>query len=90
MENSEIAHELRTWIAEEALTARPDVVLEDNTELLKNGYLDSLLLLRLVAHIEERFGVDVPDEQVLPAHFRNITVMTALIRELQQQTALNS
>jgi acyl carrier protein len=42
-----------------------------------------------VAHIEERFGVEVPDEQVLPLHFRNIVAMTSLIRGLQQQAALN-
>jgi acyl carrier protein len=49
-----------------------------------------LLLLRLVTYMEQRFGVVVPDDQVLPAHFRNIAVMTAFIRDLQQQTALNT
>jgi 2-hydroxymuconate-semialdehyde hydrolase len=87
---SDVSNDLRAWISEEALSARPDITLEDSTELLKSGYLDSLLLLRLVAHIEDRFGVEVPDDQVLPAHFRTIAAMTALIRELQQQTAPNT
>ena len=87
--DTDISNELRTWIDQEALAGRPDINLEDSTELLRNGYLDSLLLLRLVAHIEERFGVEVPDDQVLPLHFRNIVAMTSLIRGLQQQAALN-
>ena len=81
------AVQLRQWVAEEALAGRPDVALDDNTELLKSGYLDSLLMLRLVAYMEERFGVEVPDEEVLPAHFRNVAAMTALVRKLQQQKA---
>jgi acyl carrier protein len=85
--DTDISSELRTWITQEALEARPDVTLEDSTELLKNGYLDSLLLLRLVAHIEDRFGVEVPDDQVLPVHFRNIAAMVVLIHELQRQSA---
>jgi acyl carrier protein len=85
------AVQLRGWIAEEVLAGRPDIKLDDNTELLKSGYLDSLLMLRLVAYMEDRFAVEVPDEEVLPAHFRNVGAMTALVHKLQQQkTALGS
>jgi acyl carrier protein len=81
------AVDLRRWVTEEALSGRPDVALDDNTELLKTGYLDSLLMLRLVAFMESRFGVEVPDEEVLPAHFRNVGAMAALVHKLQQEKA---
>jgi acyl carrier protein len=87
----DISRELREWITTEALSARPDIVLQDSTELLRNGYLDSLLLLRLVAFIGDRFGIEVPDEDVLPANFRTVEAMTGFIIDLQKkQAALES
>jgi len=47
-----------------------DVTLQ--TDLLENGLLDSLLLMDLIFHIEEKYGVRFDSDQVNPSNFRTI------------------
>ncbi|HUL88406.1 MAG TPA: phosphopantetheine-binding protein [Pseudolabrys sp.] len=47
-----------------------DVTLQ--TDLLESGLLDSLLLMDLIFHIEEKYGVRFDSDQVNPSNFRTI------------------
>ena len=47
-----------------------DVTLQ--TDLLESGLLDSLLLMDLIFHIEEKYGVRFDSDQVNPSNFRRI------------------
>jgi pimeloyl-ACP methyl ester carboxylesterase len=51
--------------------------------LLELGVLDSLGLGSLLAFIQERFGVVVPDERVVPSSFADIEHVAALVDELR-------
>jgi acyl carrier protein len=42
------------------------------TDLLETGMLDSLLLMDLIFHIEEAYGVRFDGDQVNPSNFRTI------------------
>lgn len=42
------------------------------TDLLESGLLDSLLLMDLIFHIEEAYGVRFDSDQVNPSNFRTI------------------
>ena len=42
------------------------------TDLLETGMLDSLLLMDLIFHIEEAYGVRFDSDQVNPSNFRTI------------------
>jgi len=42
------------------------------TDLLETGILDSLLLMDLIFHIEEAYGVRFDSDQVNPSNFRTI------------------
>jgi acyl carrier protein len=44
-------------------------------DLLSSGVIDSLGILRLVSFIEERFGVQVPDEDVVYENFHSIRAL---------------
>lgn len=67
------------WIKSEPLAERPEVVIDDQTELLASGYIDSLDMMRLVAFIEERFAVQLPEEQLISSHFRSVTTLAELV-----------
>ena len=43
--------------------------LTDDMDLLSSGILDSLDMLRLVAYIDDTFGIDVPDQDVVYEKF---------------------
>lgn len=51
------------------------VALTEDADLLSAGIIDSLGILRLVAFIEDRFGVKVPDEDVVFENFQSIRAM---------------
>jgi acyl carrier protein len=70
---------IREWIKSEPLAERPEVVIDDNTELLSSGYIDSLDMMRLVAFIEQRFDVPLPEEQLISSHFRTVTTLADLV-----------
>jgi acyl carrier protein len=53
------------------LVSRNTVVQADD-ELLLSGLVDSLGVVRLIAHIEEQLGVKVPPEEVTLENFQTV------------------
>jgi acyl carrier protein len=49
--------------------------LDENEDLLGAGILDSLSILKLVAFVEERFGIQVPDEDVVFDNFKSVSAL---------------
>ena len=62
---------LRSYILESFLFD-PDAKLDDNTSLLQEGILDSTGVLDVVAHVEETFGIEVEDEELVPQNFDTV------------------
>jgi acyl carrier protein len=60
-----------------------ETTLRDDEPLLANGILDSLGVVRLAAFIEERFGIVVPDEALVPEHFATLQRVAALVERLE-------
>lgn len=55
--------------------------IADDQDLLSEGILDSLGILQLVAYINDTFGIEVPDRDVV---FENFHSVKALDDYLQQ------
>jgi len=53
--------------------------LTDDVPLIANRVIDSMGLLRLVAWIEEHFGVTIDDTEVVPANFGTIAGIAELV-----------
>jgi len=75
---------LTDFIKQEILHGR-SIAMNDETDLLASGVIDSLGILRMVAFMDERFGVKVPDEDVVFENFQNVRVMAQYI--VQQKSA---
>ncbi|MCA9932731.1 MAG: acyl carrier protein [Ardenticatenaceae bacterium] len=45
-------------------------------DLLSNGIIDSLGILQMVAFIEERFNIQVPDEDVVFENFQSVKALS--------------
>ena len=71
---------LMEFVGEELLRGRKGDLSPDE-DLLSTGIIDSLGILRLVSFIEERFGIQVPDEDVV---YENFSSVKALVDYLQQ------
>jgi acyl carrier protein len=46
--------------------------VDDNENLLVSGIIDSLGVLQLISFIEERFNIEVPDEDVTIDNFQSV------------------
>jgi acyl carrier protein len=58
----------------------PAMPLEAETDLLEAGYLDSLLLMELVASLNRQYGVTVDYAEITPRNFRSVRTLAALLR----------
>ena len=70
---------LKQYIAEELLNNSVNVKEDDN--LLRDGMVDSLGMVRLVAFIEETFEVEIPPEDLIIENFGTINVITDYLQK---------
>jgi acyl carrier protein len=70
MEASE--REIRQFIVDNFLFGQEDVAINDRDSLLQLGIIDSTGVLELVAFLEQRFGIKVDDEELVPANLDSI------------------
>ena len=56
--------------------------LGDDQDLLSSGILDSLGILQVVAFIDDQFGIQVPDEDVVFENFQSLNALTGYLDSL--------
>jgi acyl carrier protein len=70
--------ELKRFIVSELLFDHDAVAIDDDTDLLGLGLVDSLGLARLVAHLEE-VGLTVADDDLVPENFATLARLLAFV-----------
>lgn len=58
--------------------------IDENASFLANGTIDSLGVLELIAFAEERYGVQVEDDEVVPGNFDGVRRLANYIRSKQR------
>ena len=71
---------LTEYIKDEIMRNR-NAKLDPDQDLLSAGILDSLGILQLVAFVEEKFGIKIPDEDVV---FENFMSVNSLVSYLER------
>jgi acyl carrier protein len=51
------------------------------TNLLDEGYLDSLLVMDMVVHVEQQYGVGIDSADISPQHFCSVRTLAAFVME---------
>lgn len=65
---------LMRYIKEDLLRGRmKDLQAED--DLLSSGVINSLGILQLVSFVEERMGIEIPDEDVIYENFHSVSAL---------------
>jgi acyl carrier protein len=59
--------------------------LQTSDDLLNAGILDSLGVLQLVSFVEEQFGIQIPDEDVVMENFQSIDALSSYLTQLTAQ-----
>lgn len=73
---------LMDYIQQNLLKGRVTNLGKDD-DLLDSGILNSLGILQLVAFIDERFGFQVPDEDVVYENFNSVQAITSYLAQHQ-------
>lgn len=78
----QIAREVRQFIAKDL--ARNVEGVKDDDSLLESGVVDSFGVLSLVSLIEERYGIAVSEDDMMPENFDSISAIAEFITRRQE------
>lgn len=75
---------IRRFVLQEFLPGTPPEELEDDTDLLATGIMDSLGVLKLIAWVEHQFDVPITDTDLDPDNFRSVAAVATFIDAARQ------
>lgn len=64
---------------------QPDIDYKNCTTLIDDHLLDSLLILALVAEIEDEFDIMIPTVEIIPDNFNSAKQIWAMIQRLREE-----
>ena len=59
--------------------------LDPEEDLLEQGIIDSLGLMKLIAFMENNFGISIADDQIVPENFQSLNTMARLVEQQRQK-----
>jgi acyl carrier protein len=75
----DIGAEIKRFILEDIAADLNIMQLDDDEPLIESGIMDSLGVLKIMAFLDESWGVDLSSEQVKLENFRDINAIRALV-----------
>ena len=76
-----VKEELRTFIVENFMFGQENKDFSDEASMLESGLIDSTGVLELVAFVEEKYGISVADEDLLPINFDSVDNLAGYVRK---------
>ncbi len=83
MSQEDVAREITTFITQEVLGEEEGATIQPGQPLL-TGLLDSFGLMSLLAFIEERYEVTIPNNEVVTDNFNSVEVLAAFVETKRQ------
>jgi acyl carrier protein len=80
MDEAQIRQTVKSYVMAEFLPGEPDDSLLDTTPLMTGGLLDSIGTIRLIAFLEERFGIRFSDEEAVPERLDTLADIAGTVR----------
>lgn len=74
-----VRHEVTAHIVAEYLPGTPAEELDPSYDLLENGVITSLDLLRLIGWLSDRYDIPFADLEISPDDFRSVAVIDQLV-----------
>ena len=71
---------VRNHIAQNILFSNKGYPHPDNASFLEEGIIDSMNVMELITFVEEKFGVEVADEEIVPDNFDSVSKIAAYVR----------
>jgi methoxymalonate biosynthesis acyl carrier protein len=71
--------EIHQFVLTELAPRRRVTTVDADDDLLRKGLIDSLGVTELISFLEERFGIKVGSEDLVPENFRTLATIDALV-----------
>ncbi|WP_162342203.1 acyl carrier protein [Cyclobacterium salsum] len=75
-----MVEEITNYINEEI-----DVLVTQEEELLSSGLIDSITIMKLIAHLEETYEIKVPPQDMVIENFNTISSIIEYITQQQNK-----
>ncbi len=75
----QLRERFKRFIADTFLLGDDPDALKVDESLLEQGVIDSTGVIELVHYVEQEFGFDVPDADVVPSNFGSISGLVAYV-----------
>ncbi|RMF62077.1 MAG: acyl carrier protein [Calditrichaeota bacterium] len=85
MDTKAVANALRQFLYEESLKDEFEQ-LSDNDSLLEKGIIDSVKMLDLIEFIQDQYGIQVDEDDMVPENFDSINAIVAYIQSRKSET----
>jgi acyl carrier protein len=83
MDTTTIKQSVKEFVLTEFLPGEDPAALTDDTEMFSQGILDSLASLKLVAYLEETFGIEIAAHEVDVEYLDSLDSIAALVQSKQ-------
>jgi D-alanine--poly(phosphoribitol) ligase subunit 2 len=77
-----VEHDIEHFLYRELKVDASDPLFTREVDLFDAGYVDSIGFAELLGFIQERYGVDVPEDDLLSDDFSTIDGIAAIVRRL--------
>jgi acyl carrier protein len=71
---------IRTHIAHSILFSKT-YPYADDASFLEEGIIDSMNVMELILFVEEQFGLEVTDDEIVPDNFDSVARIAAFVRQ---------
>ena len=78
-----LCEQIRHYITERVLSGGGAEIIDDSTDLLESGILDSLTLVSLIGFLEDTYGVVLGQEMLRAEHFCSVAAIADLVDQQQ-------
>jgi acyl carrier protein len=85
-----IEEELRNFLMENFAIVSDAPPIGNTESLIETGIVDSTGLLELVSFIETRYGLEIPDQDLLPENFETIANISTYVASRMQTDSVSA
>lgn len=78
---------LRAWIIANLFEGNASPGFDDDTDLILDGVMDSLAIMRLLTHLESDHGIEVAAGDIAPEHFQSVRAISDYIARRAEAAA---
>lgn len=79
----EVRRKVRHYILQNYLFTDDDSALNDSTSFLESGLIDSTGMMEVIFFLEENFGIEVADEEMVPENLDSVNNIVGYVGRKQ-------